>query len=405
MIRKEHFGNMPDGREISLYTLENDRIRASVSDLGAVLVRLFVPGRDGRKEDIVLGFDSGEEYLDNPHCIGATVLPAANRTKDASVVIDGTEYHLPVNDGKNNLHSDQTSFTTMWDVDGLDENSITFVHTRADMEDGLPGDRRFETAYTLLPDGIRIDYHVTSSRPTYINPTNHSYFNLAGNAGGSALGQTLRLYASAFTPLGEGKIPTGEIRPVGGTAFDFTTAKTIGRDIENGDPQLILGQANMPRLSIGAEVYYFNGMSDSEVISELTIDKKRGILIEMPSLPWTEAMYRELEGLYTKRGLIPIIAHLDRYLTFRHGFEIQKRLAELPVLVQVNAEFFLEWSTARKALRMLKKDGIHLLGSDCHNRSDRKPNLGSAVEVIRKNLGEHALEPIVSYEQMALEGR
>ena len=165
------------------------------------------------------------------------------------------------------------------------------------------------------------------------------------------------------------------------------------------------GQANMPRLSIGAEVYYFNGMSDSEVISELTIDKKRGILIEMPSLPWTEAMFRELEGLYTKRGLIPIIAHLDRYLTFRHGFEIQKRLAELPVLVQVNAEFFLEWSTARKALRMLKKDGIHLLGSDCHNRSDRKPNLGSAVEVIRKNLGEHALEPIVSYEQMALEGR
>ena len=232
---------MPDGREISLYTLENAKIRASVSDLGAVLVRLFVPGRDGRKEDIVLGFDSGEEYLDNPHCIGATVLPAANRTKDASVVIDGTEYHLPVNDGKNNLHSDQTSFTTMWDVDGQGDNYITFVHTRADMEDGLPGDRRFETTYTLLPDGIRIDYHVTSSRPTYINPTNHSYFNLAGNAGGSALGQTLRLYASAFTPLGEGKIPSGEIRPVRGTAFDFTSAKPIGQDIEDGDPQLILG--------------------------------------------------------------------------------------------------------------------------------------------------------------------
>ena len=143
------------------------------------------------------------------------------------MVIDGTEYHLPVNDGKNNLHSDQTSFITMWDVDDQGDNYITFVHTRADMEDGLPGDRRFETTYTLLPDGIRIDYHVTSSRPTYINPTNHSYFNLAGNAGGSALGQTLRLYASAFTPLGEGKIPSGEIRPVRGTAFDFTSAKPI----------------------------------------------------------------------------------------------------------------------------------------------------------------------------------
>ena len=93
-MRKDHFGTMPDGKEISLYTLENDRVTLSVSDLGALLVRLYVPDRNGRKEDIVLGYDSGEDYLDNPNCFGATVVPVANRTKNASVVIDGTEYSL-----------------------------------------------------------------------------------------------------------------------------------------------------------------------------------------------------------------------------------------------------------------------------------------------------------------------
>lgn len=165
------------------------------------------------------------------------------------------------------------------------------------------------------------------------------------------------------------------------------------------------GQENMPRLSVGAEVYYFNGISDSEGISELTIDGKRSILVEMPSIPWTDAMYRELEGLYVKRRLVPIIAHLERYLTRWNSSAVFKRLADLPVLVQVNGSFFLDWSTSRKALRMLKKDRIHLLGSDCHDRSYRKPNLGSAAEVIRKHLGEQPLERIASYEQAALETR
>ena len=231
---------MPGGREISLFTLDNGRISASVSDLGALLVRLFVPDKNGEMEDIVLGYDSGEEYLDNPHCIGAVVLPVANRTKDASLVIDGAEYHLPANEGKNNLHSDKTSFITMCDVADQGEDFITFVQTRADMEDGLPGDRRFETTYTLLADGLRIDYHVTSTRATYINPTNHSYFNLAGAAGGNVGGQDLRIFASAYTPIGNEMIPTGEIRPVRGTAFDFLESKPIGRDIESGDPQLVL---------------------------------------------------------------------------------------------------------------------------------------------------------------------
>ena len=166
--------------------------------------------------------------------------------------------------------------------------------------------------------------------------------------------------------------------------------------------EAMAGLKDMPKLSIGAEVYYFNGISDSDAVSELTIDKKNGILIEMPNTSWTDTMYRELEGLYVKRGLIPIIAHLDRYLTSRRSLEIPARLAELPVLVQVNAEFFLHWSTARRALRMLKNNNIHLLGSDCHNLRSRTPNLESAVDVIRKRLGDSPLERICSYEQLVL---
>ena len=239
-MKKERFGYMPDGTEISLYTLENDRISLSVSDLGALLVRLYVPDKNGSKADVVLGFDSGEEYLDNPNCLGAIVVPVANRTRNASVVIDGTEYHMTVNEGSNNLHSDKKSFVTMWDIAAQGEDFITFAQERADMSDGLPGDRRFEVTYTLLADGVRVAYHVTSTRPTYINPTNHSYFNLAGEASGSILDQTLRMYAAEYTPLAEGQIPSGQIIPVKGTAFDFLTPKTFGLEMESTEPQMVL---------------------------------------------------------------------------------------------------------------------------------------------------------------------
>lgn len=159
---------------------------------------------------------------------------------------------------------------------------------------------------------------------------------------------------------------------------------------------------NPPVVELGAEVYYFSGISDSEVVSKLTIDGKWGILLEMPPAPWTESMYREIEGIYVKQGITPIIAHVDRYIApFRtHG--IPRRLAELPALVQANAEFFLQRSTARMAMKMLKEDRIHLLGSDCHNLKSRVPNLGAACDLIRKTLGEEALERIHTYENMVL---
>ena len=147
------------------------------------------------------------------------------------------------------------------------------------------------------------------------------------------------------------------------------------------------GCEGLPTVELGAEVHYFAGMSDSEVLSQLTIGGKECILIEMPPSPWTEQMYRELEWIYTKQGLVPVIAHLDRYIGPFVNYRIPQRLAELPVVVQANASFFLSRSTQKLAVRMLRKGQIHVLGSDCHNLTDRPPNLDKALRVIKQRLG------------------
>ena len=157
--------------------------------------------------------------------------------------------------------------------------------------------------------------------------------------------------------------------------------------------------ADMPELSVGAEVYFFPGISQSDVLEGLTIGQNRCILIEMPGSPWTQNMYRELEEIHTRQGLIPIVAHVDRYISPLRTHGIPDRLAELPVLVQANASFFLRSSTRAQALKLLRQDKIHLLGSDCHNLITRPPRLGEAVAVISQKLGEEVLERICGYQR------
>lgn len=160
--------------------------------------------------------------------------------------------------------------------------------------------------------------------------------------------------------------------------------------------------SGLPQLSIGAEVHFFPGMSDSGALGELTIDKKGCILLEMPAAPWTDSMYREIEEIYVKHHITPVIAHVDRYISPLRTFRIPERLAELPVVVQANANFFLQRSTTRMALRLLREDKIQLLGSDCHNLSTRAPNLGAAVQLIEKRLGQEAIVRVNHYERAVL---
>lgn len=161
-------------------------------------------------------------------------------------------------------------------------------------------------------------------------------------------------------------------------------------------------QKGLPGLSIGAEVHFFSGMSHTDALQQLTIEQNGCILLEMPMCRWSDSMYQEMENIWIRQGITPVIAHIDRYLSpFRTG-RICERLENLPVYVQANASFFLRSSTRKMARNMLRRNQIHLLGSDCHNLVDRPPNLGYAMEAIRKSLGEEVLQEIQKYQQAVL---
>lgn len=159
----------------------------------------------------------------------------------------------------------------------------------------------------------------------------------------------------------------------------------------------------LPQISIGAEVYYFRGISESDLIPQLTIDKKRCIMIESPGVPWGEYFYQELEQIHRRWGITPVIAHMDRYISPLRTYRIPQRLRELPVIVQANASFFTGRRTAGMAVRLLRDGYIQLLGTDCHNTQQRAPNMGAAMAVIEKHLGMQTLENIRAYARQVLE--
>lgn len=154
------------------------------------------------------------------------------------------------------------------------------------------------------------------------------------------------------------------------------------------------GRPELPGFDVGAEVFFFRGMSESEGLQRLTLGASRYILVEMPFTAWTDSMYRELERIHERQGLTPVIAHVERYLGTFSLRGIPQRLAGLPVLVQSNGEFFLNRRTASRALGLLKQGRIHLLGSDCHNLGSRRPNLGETAALIERQLGAAALARI-----------
>lgn len=161
----------------------------------------------------------------------------------------------------------------------------------------------------------------------------------------------------------------------------------------------------LPQLILGAEVRLFEGISQIDDLEKLTIAGTRCILVEFPMLPWSDWMYDELRRLYRDRKLTPIFAHVDRYMTPWRSFGIPEKLESLPVLVQANAEFFLRRATRKQALKLLQNKQIHLLGSDCHDLTDRCPNLGPAKALIAEALGDQALAGIAGWEQQVLSGR
>ncbi len=236
------FGKTNLGKDIKLYTITNNSgMEAAVSNIGACLVKLLVPNDRGEIKDIVLGYESGEEYLVNGCFFGATIGRSANRIAKAKFSIDGTEYLLTVNDNDNNLHSESSKgmHKVLWDAETGDDH-VKFSYHSPDMENGFPGNLDISVTYTLTDDAIEISYDGVSDKKTLINMTNHTYFNLSGHDSGSIEKTKLMINASNYTPVLADAIPTGEIAPVAGTVMDFTHEKMIGKDIDACFEQLLL---------------------------------------------------------------------------------------------------------------------------------------------------------------------
>ena len=233
------FGVLPNGEVASLYTIRSGKMTAVFSDLGATLVKLFVPDRDGHLSDVVLGFDDPKSYYESGTFFGAVVGRNANRIGGASFVLNGKHYQMDKNDnGENNLHSGYDFYKNrIWDVLSVTENAIIFVLKSPSGDQGFPGNAKILVEYTLEQGNtLRIVYRAVCDEDTVFNFTNHSYFNLAGHdKPEKAMEQILTMPARFFTPSNAMYIPTGEKRDVAGTALDFRTPKAIGRDVDSGE--------------------------------------------------------------------------------------------------------------------------------------------------------------------------
>jgi len=248
--QKETFGKLADGTAVEAVTLSNGHgMKARVLAWGAILQELVVPGKNG-PADVVLGYDSMEGYLKAPNYFGATAGRYANRIAKGQFALDGKTFQLPINDGPNALHGGLKGFDKhLWTIakvgSGAGEASVTLTYTSADGEEGYPGTMQVSATFTLTEsDELQVTYRATSDKPTIANITNHSYFNLAGQASGfSATEAVLTIPAQSYTPVDATLIPTGEFRPVAGTPFDFRTPRRIADRIRDGrDEQLRIGR-------------------------------------------------------------------------------------------------------------------------------------------------------------------
>ena len=241
-VVRQNFGKTTDGKEISLYTVTNKNGAVmKVTDFGAILVSVIVPDREGRPTDVVLGFDSGEDYqLKNTPHFGATIGRNGNRIDQSSFLLNGEKVQLTPNENENNLHSGPVGYDLMMWEGREAENGVAFHRISPDGEQGFPGTFDVTVTYTLTEDNaVEIHYEGTCDRDTVANMTNHSYFNLGGHASGSVCGQLIQLNASRYTPVIDSKsIPTGEIAPVAGTPMDFREPRVIGEEIDADFEQL-----------------------------------------------------------------------------------------------------------------------------------------------------------------------
>jgi aldose 1-epimerase len=243
-VSKQPYGKMPDGTPVDIYTLKDGKIEIRITNYGGIVQTLKVPDRNGNVADVVLGFDTLDEYVktgNTPH-FGGIIGRYANRNAHGSFKLNGKTYQIPKNDGDNALHGGPIGFDkVVWQAKQI-PNGIELTHVSKDGDQGFPGTLIAVVRYTLVGNQLKIEYSATTDADTVVNLTNHSYFNLKGQGNGDILGHEVKLEASRFTPVEATLIPTGELAPVEGTPFDFRKSTVVGSRINDNNEQLKLAR-------------------------------------------------------------------------------------------------------------------------------------------------------------------
>lgn len=258
---RAEFGKLPDGRRVEAVTLQGaNGISAVVINYGAALQSVVLPDRSGKREDVALGYATLEGYLAKPEYFGATVGRFANRLASGRFTLDGKQYQTPRNNNGNALHGGERGFDkVLWEIIGTgqgNEASVTLRYVSPDGDQGYPGTLTAVAKYSLKGSELVIEYQATTDRPTIVNITNHAYWNLAGEGSAQgAMGHVLTIPAEGYTPVDAGLIPTGEVRSVAGTVFDFRKPMAIGARVRSGDdPQIVIGRGYDHNFVIAREV-------------------------------------------------------------------------------------------------------------------------------------------------------
>ena len=337
-IATKPFGKTKDGKEVTLYEITNKNdMTVSFLDLGAVIVNLVIPDKNGKRDDIVLGYDNVAQYEENGASYGAFLGRQSNRVAGASFTINGETYHLEKNDGNNCLHSGHPGFHRVMYKAETTDNSITFSRISPDGEQGFPGNLTVSVTYTVTDDNeLQIDYKAVSDKDTLCNLTNHSYFNLKGHDGGTILDHEVTICANGFTETSDELIPTGKIVDVTGTPMDFRKKKALGKEIGADYKPLHQGNGYDHNFVLDKGEGVFGKAAE---VSEVTSGRKMEVYTDLPGMQMyagnfigsepgkNGVTYENRTGVCFETQLFPNSMHIPEFKSslLKAGEEFQSR--------------------------------------------------------------------------------
>lgn len=308
-MNSDAFETETGGMETKLFTITNGSgIEATFSNYGQRLISLYVPDRKGKKEDVVLGFDSLDEYRNSKErYFGATIGRYANRIAEGRFSLEGQEYVVEKNNGENHLHGGSGGFhDVIWKGKKIGSDELVFSRTSPHMEEGYPGNLEVRVTYTLDQDnGLRIRYRATTDQKTVVNLTHHSFFNLSGAGEGDINQHILMINADEFTPVDEQLIPTGEFRGVGGTPFDFRNPKPIGKDLSAGYRQLDLAKGYDHNFILKKEPRKENGLTLAARVAEPESGRTMELYTNEPGMQFYGGNFLDGEILGKRNKIYP----------------------------------------------------------------------------------------------------